>query len=70
MNHLVDIDDPIQLAAVSAGSGPEPSPESISMMQDMGFTAAQARKALRETVRFLAQFHLPSSYFDCVFVGR
>ncbi|KAL4263101.1 Ubiquitin carboxyl-terminal hydrolase [Pleurotus pulmonarius] len=44
-----DIDAPIQLAASSGGSSHEPSPEQISMLSDMGFTAAQARKALRET---------------------
>ncbi|KAF8520138.1 ubiquitinyl hydrolase [Hysterangium stoloniferum] len=46
-----DIDDPIVLSK-SAGtrvSGPEPSAEQVAMMEDMGFTTAQARKALRET---------------------
>lgn len=42
------LDDPIPTGAPSAAS--EPSPEQISMLADMGFTAAQARKALRETV--------------------
>lgn len=45
-----DIDEPMQLSVASGGSPPEPSPEQISMLSDMGFTAAQARKALRETV--------------------
>ncbi|EIN03471.1 ubiquitin carboxyl-terminal hydrolase 14 [Punctularia strigosozonata HHB-11173 SS5] len=42
-----DIDAPIQTSA--APSGPEPSAEQVSMLADMGFTASQARKALRET---------------------
>lgn len=46
-----DIDDPIQLQPTSTTSGHEPSPEAISMIADMGFTSAQARKALKETVR-------------------
>jgi len=41
-----DIDDPIP--SQSAG-GPEPSPEAIAMIADMGFTEKQARKALKET---------------------
>jgi ubiquitin carboxyl-terminal hydrolase 5/13 len=52
----VDIDAPIVhqsagSAAAAAGKGPDPSPEQISMLADMGFSPAQARKALRETVR-------------------
>ncbi|KAH7923304.1 ubiquitinyl hydrolase [Leucogyrophana mollusca] len=45
-----DIDDPIP-KEVSAGgaSGPEPSEGEIAMLADMGFTGAQAKKALRET---------------------
>ncbi|BEJ00479.1 hypothetical protein CcaverHIS631_0503360 [Cutaneotrichosporon cavernicola] len=43
-----DIDDPIQPAGVAA-SRPEPTAEQISMLSEMGFTHAQARKALRET---------------------
>ncbi|KAI0816905.1 ubiquitinyl hydrolase [Trametes gibbosa] len=45
-----DIDAPIQLpsSAVASG-GPEPSAEQVGMLVDMGFTPAQARKALRET---------------------
>lgn len=48
-----DIDSPIQPVASSgqASSGPEPSEDQISMIVDMGFSPAQARKALRETVR-------------------
>ena len=50
----VDIDDPIQVSSSTGPkSGPEPSPEQIAMLSDMGFTSAQARKALRETVREL-----------------
>ena len=49
---LLDIDDPIQVSSSTGPkSGPEPSPEQIAMLADMGFTSAQARKALRETVR-------------------
>ncbi|KAE9393596.1 ubiquitin carboxyl-terminal hydrolase 14 [Gymnopus androsaceus JB14] len=44
-----DIDAPIQ-ATTTTSSGPEPSQEQIMMLGDMGFTAAQAKKALRETV--------------------
>jgi ubiquitin carboxyl-terminal hydrolase 5/13 len=47
---MADIDSPIQPVGQSA-SGPEPSAEQIGALADMGFTAPQARKALRETVR-------------------
>lgn len=43
-----DIDAPLQN---SVGSTFEPPVEQIDMIADMGFTAAQARKALMETVR-------------------
>ncbi|OCH88833.1 ubiquitin carboxyl-terminal hydrolase 14 [Obba rivulosa] len=43
-----DIDTPIQPQGGSGGA-PEPSADQISMLADMGFTHAQARKALRET---------------------
>ena len=47
-----DIDEPIQLnTSEGAKKGPEPSPDQIAMLADMGFTHAQARKALIETVR-------------------
>ena len=46
--NVIDIDAPIQ---PSGGKGPEPSAGQISMLADMGFTHAQAKKALRETVR-------------------
>lgn len=47
----VDIDDPIQVSSPKGpNSGPEPDPEQIAMLADMGFTSAQTRKALRETV--------------------
>lgn len=42
-----DIDDPIQLGGPSA---PEPPADQIALLADMGFTQAQARKALLETV--------------------
>jgi ubiquitin carboxyl-terminal hydrolase 5/13 len=45
-----DIDDPIQVTAGGGTSGPEPSQEQIAMLADMGFSPAQARKALCETV--------------------
>ncbi|KAG5643673.1 hypothetical protein DXG03_000504 [Asterophora parasitica] len=44
-----DIDDPIVLSSPGSGSAPEPPQEQIAMLADMGFTHAQARKALRET---------------------
>ncbi|KAJ2912663.1 hypothetical protein MD484_g7747, partial [Candolleomyces efflorescens] len=47
-----DIDDPIQFTAAAGGGGGgkgEPSAEQVGMLADMGFTHAQARKALRET---------------------
>ncbi|KAH9959709.1 ubiquitin carboxyl-terminal hydrolase 14 [Russula compacta] len=43
-----DIDAPIFQTA-SRKSGPDPSPEQIGVLADMGFSPAQARKALRET---------------------
>lgn len=46
---VVDIDDPLPVASNSA-SGNEPSPDQISNLRDMGFSEAQAKKALRETV--------------------
>ncbi|ORE19494.1 ubiquitinyl hydrolase [Rhizopus microsporus] len=42
-----DIDDPLPTDDNQAGNNP--SDEQTAMLQDMGFTAAQARKALRET---------------------
>jgi ubiquitin carboxyl-terminal hydrolase 5/13 len=51
-----DIDDPIQVAGAGAGGagggGVQVSEEQIGMLADMGFSSAQARKALRETVSF------------------
>ncbi|WVW79276.1 hypothetical protein I302_101243 [Kwoniella bestiolae CBS 10118] len=44
-----DIDSPIQLQAPSQAASNEPSAEQIAMISDMGFTANQARKALRES---------------------
>ena len=43
------IDDPIPVGS-SSSKGPEPSSEQVAMLSDMGFSPAQARKALRETV--------------------
>lgn len=49
---MPDIDAPIvQTAGGGGGGGAEPSPEQIGMLAEMGFSPAQARKALRETVR-------------------
>ncbi|TEB19535.1 ubiquitin carboxyl-terminal hydrolase 14 [Coprinellus micaceus] len=42
-----DIDDPIVVN--KSGGGAEPPTEQVSMLMDMGFTSAQAKKALRET---------------------
>ncbi|KAG8957804.1 hypothetical protein FRC03_009778 [Tulasnella sp. 419] len=45
-----DINDPLVLAPSGGGAaGPEPSADQIAMLADMGFTSAQARKALKET---------------------
>ncbi|EJD47976.1 ubiquitinyl hydrolase [Auricularia subglabra TFB-10046 SS5] len=46
-----DIDAPLDLGGGVGGAGgaAEPSAESIAMLADMGFTSAQARKALKET---------------------
>ena len=48
--YLTDIDDPIPSSGGTA-SVTEPSAKQVSRLCDMGFTAAQAKKALRETVR-------------------
>lgn len=49
-----DIDDPIEAAAAGgAASGPEPPQEQVAMLADMGFSSAQATKALRETVGYI-----------------
>ena len=45
---VLDIDAPI--VQTTRGGGAEPSPEQIGLLADMGFSPAQARKALRETV--------------------
>ncbi|KAK9447508.1 uncharacterized protein V1518DRAFT_421178 [Limtongia smithiae] len=46
-----DIDEPLQLESGSAqnGASDEVSADSIAMLSDMGFTEAQAKKALKET---------------------
>ncbi|KAH9920505.1 ubiquitin carboxyl-terminal hydrolase 14 [Epithele typhae] len=44
-----DIDAPIQPSGGGGSSNSEPSAEQVSMLADMGFTPAQAGKALRET---------------------
>ena len=48
VNEHTGIDDPIPVSG-SSSKGPEPSPEQVAMLSDMGFPPAQARKALRET---------------------
>jgi ubiquitin carboxyl-terminal hydrolase 5/13 len=44
-----DIDDPLPTNDAAATAAP--SQDQINTLQEMGFSAAQARKALRETVR-------------------
>ena len=56
----IDIDNPI-VQAPKGGGGPEPSPEQIGMLADMGFSIPQARKALRETVRRLNAVQFPAA---------
>ena len=56
----IDIDNPIAQAP-KGGGGPEPSPEQIGMLADMGFSIPQARKALRETVRRLNAVQFPAA---------
>jgi ubiquitin carboxyl-terminal hydrolase 5/13 len=51
-NGQLDIDDPIPSGGTSHKSAYVPSEEQVAMLAEMGFTSAQARKALRETVRF------------------
>ncbi|KAJ6597255.1 hypothetical protein DFH09DRAFT_1134077 [Mycena vulgaris] len=45
----IDLDVPYQPNAVAAAARPEPTADQIAMLSDMGFSSAQARKALRET---------------------
>ena len=46
-----DIDDPVGAASLSSGSSvQESSAGQVETVSEMGFTPAQARKALRETV--------------------
>ncbi|EWC46476.1 hypothetical protein DRE_04199 [Drechslerella stenobrocha 248] len=44
-----DIDEPLQLPSGSSSSATTADPESVMMLASMGFTEAQARKALKET---------------------
>jgi ubiquitin carboxyl-terminal hydrolase 5/13 len=44
-----DINAPIQTAGSGNSNTPEPPAEQVAMLADMGFTNAQAKKALRET---------------------
>lgn len=50
---MQDIDKP--LSSNQAG-GYEPPAEQVNMLADMGFTPAQAKKALCETVSFFIVF--------------
>lgn len=53
MEHMEDADidvPPPAKAKPAAAKGAEPKPEDVEMLLNYGFTAAQARKALRETV--------------------
>jgi hypothetical protein len=56
---VLDIDAPI-VQTTRGDGGAEPSPEQIGILADMGFSPAQARKALRETVCVLNPVRLPS----------
>ena len=56
---ILDIDDPI-VVNKSGGGGAEPPAAQVSMLIEMGFTSAQAKKALRETV--CSSFTLPLSF--------
>ncbi|KAH8983250.1 hypothetical protein EDB86DRAFT_2967661 [Lactarius hatsudake] len=50
--HMEDpdmIDDPIVAPSGGAGGGSEPSAEQVGMLADVGFSRAQACKALRGT---------------------
>ncbi len=59
------LDEPIPAKSGGGGSSSAAvDPETISMLQDMGFTEAQARKALRETVRQTSG-PCPSMRADC-----
>ena len=53
---VLDIDTPI--VQTTRDGGAEPSPEQIGLLADMGFSPAQARKALRETVCGLNAVHV------------
>ncbi|TGZ82661.1 ubiquitinyl hydrolase [Ascodesmis nigricans] len=45
-----DIDEPLVIPSSKPAAGPtDPDPEKIEMVQAMGFTAAQAKKALKKT---------------------
>jgi hypothetical protein len=60
MYAYIDIDAPIG-QTTKGGRGPEPSPEQIGMLADMGFSIPQARKALRETVCGLNVVQFPAA---------
>jgi hypothetical protein len=53
----LDIDAPLETGAATSSTSSGPSAEQISMLVDMGFSPAQARKALRMTVRPLCSLH-------------
>ena len=61
-----DIDAPIQ--APGSGASNEPSQEQIELLAAMGFTPAQAKKALRETVRTVSLILL--SVMMTIVLGR
>jgi hypothetical protein len=64
-DRTTDIDDPIVVApTILASSAPSVSPEQVSMIVDMGFSSAQASKALRETVRSTTR--IPLSFCDAL----
>lgn len=64
---IIDIDDPIRVPS-SSSDLPEPDPEQVAKLAEMGFTSAQARKALRETVLSNFYFYFVNDDFTNYFV--
>lgn len=61
---MLDIDDPLpETNTAAANSSRVPTEDQIATLQDMGFTAGQAKKALRETVSSL-------NYIQKKFIGQ
>jgi len=57
---VLDIDVPIVQTTRGGGAEPSPEPIGLGLLADMGFSLAQARKALRETVCGLNAVHVAS----------